>query len=197
MKQVNETLLIDIRQHFQKYLNGNIKENQLRDILKPYNIILSNKKFHSMFARIDVKKKGTVNFLQFTAYLASEFEIQRKHNSFLSNNDRELSTLTPILQPKKILEYGEVATDIRQSIYIVFLPNKLKQSQKVADEPEYIVCNESGKIVRYTSDFQWKCTHKVVMVILIYNQSCKNNFRIEFRYRYIHIHSESIKILFK
>lgn len=174
MKKVNEAALSDIRQSFLKYVNGNVKEKQLHDILKPYNIILSNKKFHSMFSKIDVKKKGTVNFLQFVTYLASEFDIKRKYNMFLSNDDSELSKLMPkLLLPNKLIEYGEQGT-IRY-IDIVFLPNKIKQSQKEPDEPEYIAASQSGKVVRYKPDMQWKSTHQAISVKYIqqYTYICK------------------------
>ncbi|XP_026819273.1 WD repeat-containing protein on Y chromosome [Rhopalosiphum maidis] len=160
MKQVNETVLTDIRQSFLKYVKGNIKENQLRDILKPYNIVLSDKNFHAFFSKIDVKKKGTVNFLLFVTYLAEEFEIKRKYNEFVSNAETELSKFIPKLLPNKLIEYGEEG--IIRYVDITFLPNKIKQSQKEPDEPEYIAASQSGKIVRYTSDMQWKATYQVV-----------------------------------
>ena len=62
MKKVSETALSDIRESFLKYDNGNVKEEQLYDILKPYDIILSNKKFHVLFSKIDVKKKAPSTF---------------------------------------------------------------------------------------------------------------------------------------
>ncbi|XP_050062775.1 WD repeat-containing protein on Y chromosome [Aphis gossypii] len=164
MKQVNETALIDIRQSFLEYLNGKIKEDQLRDILIPYDIVLSNKDFHPMFSKIDVKKNGTVNFLQFVTYLASEFEIKRKYNAFLSNDDTELSKLKPKLLPNKLIEYG--GTDIIQYVDIAFFPKKIKQSQKEPDEPEYIAASKSGKIVRYKADMQWKNTYQAVPTVM-------------------------------
>jgi len=163
MKQINETALIDIRQSFLEYLNGKIKENQLRDILIPYDIVLSNKDFHPMFSKIDVKKNGTVNFLQFVTYLASEFEIKRKYNEFLSNDDTELSKLKPKLLPNKLIEYG--GTDTIQYVDIAFFPKKIKQSQKEPDEPEYIAASKLGKIVRYKADMQLKNTYQAVPVI--------------------------------
>jgi len=166
MKQISETALGDIRESFLKYVNGNVKEKQLYDILKPYNIILSNKKFHILFSKIDVKKKGTINFLQFVTYFASELEIKRKYNTFLSNDDSELSKLMPKLLLNKNIEYGENDGMIRY-IDIVFLQNKIKQSQKEPDEPEYIAASRSGKVVRYKSDMQWKSTHQTVSVIYI------------------------------
>jgi len=181
MKKVNETVLIDIRQSFLKYVNGNIKENQLYDILKPYNIILSKKKFHSMFSKIDVKKKGTVNFLQFVTYLESEFEIKRKYKTFLSNDDSELSKLTPKLLPNKLIEYGDEKKSIIAYIDLVFLPKIIKQSQKEPDEPEYIAASQSGKIVRYKSDMQWKSTHQVVLVIYIQQYLLTNIYRSKLR----------------
>jgi len=163
MKQINETALINIRQSFLEYVNGKIKENQLRDILIPYDIDLSNKNFHPMFSKIDVKKNGTVNFLQFVTYLASEFEIKRKYNAFLSNDDTELSKLMPKLLPNKLIEYE--GTDIIQYVDIAFFPKKIKQSQKEPDEPEYIAASKSGKIVRYKANMQWKNTYQAVPVI--------------------------------
>lgn len=163
MKQINATTLIDIRESFLEYVNGKINENQLCDILIPYDIVLSKKNFHPMFTKIDVKKNGTVNFLQFVTYLESEFEIKRKHNAFLSNDDTELSKLKLKLLPKKLIEYG--GTNIIQYVDIAFFPKKIKQSQKEPDEPEYIAASKSGEIVRYKADMQWKNTYQAIPVI--------------------------------
>ncbi|CAI6355746.1 unnamed protein product [Macrosiphum euphorbiae] len=67
----------------------------------------------------------------------------------------------PKLLPNKRIEYGKNDGKIHY-IDIVYLPNKIKQSQKEPNEPEYIAASKSGKIVRYKSDMQWKTTHQTV-----------------------------------
>lgn len=149
MVNVDEKTLNDIRHEF-KENNGKLNENQLHEILKLYNIVLSDEDFKPMFNKIDIKKEGTITFLQFIVYLSSEYDIKHRRNEL---TEEKLSKLTPKLLPNKLIKNKN-----KGQHKIDRLAYKPLINQKDEDS-EYVAASTSGEIVFYTSGMKWKYTH--------------------------------------
>lgn len=150
MKNVNETILNDIRYNFQQNINKRLNAKELHNVMKPYNIILPDEDLNPMFAKIDVKKEGTVDFLQFVSYLSFEFEMKRKQKN--QNVHGKLS-LTPQLLKNEFNKGGN-----NGQYEIKGIASKLMdiKSQFILPQNEYVAFNVKNEIVFYTPDFQLK-----------------------------------------
>lgn len=157
MSNVDERTLNDIRHEF-KENNGNLSEYQLHEILKSYNIVLSEEDFKPMFNKIDIKKEGAITFLQFIVYLSSEYDIKHRRNEL---TEEKLSKLTPKLLPNKLIRNKNKGQHkIDRLAYKPLINQKDEDTQTtLVDNSEYVAISASEEIVFYASDLKWKYTH--------------------------------------
>lgn len=157
MANVDEKTLNDIRHEF-KENNGKLNEYQLHEILKSYNIVLSDEDFKPMFNKIDIKKEGAITFLQFIVYLSSEYDIKHRRNEL---TEEKLSKLMPKLLPNKLIRNKNKGQHkIDRLAYKPSVNQKDEGTQTIlVDDSEYVTASTSGEIVFYTSDLKWKYTH--------------------------------------
>lgn len=157
MANVDETMLNDIRHEF-KENDGKLNEYQLHEILKSYDIVLSDEDFKPMFNKIDIKKEGTITFLQFIVYLSSEYDIKHRRNEL---NEEKLSKLMPKLLPSKaIRNKNKGQHKIDRFAYKPLINQMDEDVQPVCvEDGEYMTASVAGEIVFYSSDLKWKYTH--------------------------------------
>lgn len=158
MKIFSENVLNDIRKFFQDNVDGSLDEKQLQKVLELYQIKLPDEDFRPLFAKIDVRKEGTVTFSQFVTYLGSEFEIKRSRYNV---DKKKLDKLIPAVLPRKPIDEN-AGNRVSKITGIAFRPIVDPNTRQVLlDESEYVVANESGKIYFYTSDLTRKNTHSL------------------------------------
>lgn len=153
MTNINEITMIKIRHSFEQNINKKLNARELQDVLQPYNIILSDEDINPMFAKIDVKKEGTIDFLQFVTYLSFEFEIKRTRKD-LNNEDK--------LMPRILLnEFNDNENNVQYKINGIVSKSIIQNSQvtKVNNVSEYVAFTATNDIVFYTSDCKWKSTY--------------------------------------
>ncbi|VVC25307.1 WD40/YVTN repeat-like-containing domain,WD40-repeat-containing domain,WD40 repeat, conserved site,Six- [Cinara cedri] len=147
---INDKTLEKIREDFQLNENGTMNVVKFREMLESkYKIFLLDDDFKSMFAKIDVKKEGYITFLQFVTYLSTESELKRKRNE--QNSGISTLKLTPKLLPNKpIVDNKNKLHKITEIVFSTLMDRKGK----------YVVISEMGDILVYTSELNWKVTHK-------------------------------------
>lgn len=150
MTNINETTLNIIRQSFEQSINKKLNAKELHDVLQPYNITLSDEDINPMFAKIDVKKEGTVDFLQFVTYLSFEFEIKRTRKDI---NDDDKSSLMPKLLLNK---FDDNENNVRYKINGIASKPIFQNSEKEIKDTEFVTFTTTNDIMFYTSDLKWK-----------------------------------------
>lgn len=157
MKNMTEVTLRDIENNFlEKGVKGKLRESQLQGVLKLYDIILTEKDFKPLFNKIDVRKKGTVNFLQFMVYLSFEFEHTRTQN--ILSETKPINLSIKLLPDKMTQKNKKSKFDIKS---MVFVPQINEQGKLITDESDYVAITEKGQIIFYSTDLKWKDSHSI------------------------------------
>lgn len=163
MENINQKSLNNIQQFFRQNNNGKLNKNQLKTILESYNVILSDEDFKPLFAKIDVKKEGTVDYLQLISYLETEFEIKRTQNEL---NDGKNSRLMPILVSNKFIEDGN--KNQYQIVGIITSKSMMNNDSQPTfdeedktDEKEYLTATATGEVLFWSTDMKWKKTQSL------------------------------------
>jgi len=159
MVNTSETLLQEIEHSFwQKGTKGRLDEFQLHSVLGSFGVALSDRDFRRAFNKIDVKKNGTVDFLQFMVYLSLEFELKRTRNEL---SEEKLSKLSLKVLPDQWTQ-DENGREFNITS-ITFKPKytMLQRLHSVLDESEYVAITERGEVVVYSSDLKWKSSYTV------------------------------------
>lgn len=156
---MNETLLQNIEHSFwQKGTRGRLDEPQLHAVLGSFGVALSDGDFRQAFNKIDVKKNGTVDFLQFMVYLSLEFELKRKRNELSEEKRSKLSL--KVLPDQWTKDENGREFNIKS---ITFKPKStmLHRLHAVLDESEYVAITEKGEVMIYSSDLKWKSSYVI------------------------------------
>lgn len=165
MNNVNEAMLNDMKNRFQLNKDGKVNEKELLAILKSYQIHLSDEEIKPLFAKIDVKKKGWVNFLDFTTYQAYEFRTKQVNKRLTAKGEPKL---TPILLATEKIEYDVELPNMVIGIEFIPFTNQLEEARAPYSNGTYVLNNGTKGIQLYTSDLKWICTHKIEVSIVYY-----------------------------
>lgn len=156
MKDVDEAMLDDIKNKFQLHRKARVNKKELQNILESYKIILSDEDIKPIFAKIDIYNKGWVNFLDFTTYLAYEFETMQVDQQLMSKGKPQIM---PTFLTKEAIEYNKKIPNIITGID--FIPFNKQPTQTQYANGIYVLYNNIGGIQFYTSDMKWINTHQI------------------------------------
>lgn len=151
VKNISENLVFEIRNRFfEESPSGSVSDKQLKAILKPYNLDLSEKNFQPMFAKMDQRKEGAVNFSQFVVYLSAEFESYRRQFGF--HDETSGNAVFIIETPLKVVNKH------RRPIIGIQLKPLLGQDavQNEYIDGEYVTASNDGVVNFWTLDMKWK-----------------------------------------
>jgi len=153
--RMDAAVLDGIRNSFRRNANGKLNESELQTVLRENGVTLSAEDLRPLFCKMDVRKEGAVNFLQFVVYVAYELRVKSKRHEL---DDMKRSTLAPkLLLPSKPID----GADTVERIVFRPLPDETT-SRPAQDEGEYVTVSRSGEIQFYTMDFERKHSYKIL-----------------------------------
>jgi hypothetical protein len=159
-KNLDEAKLDDIKNRFQMYKKGRVNKKELLDILESYMIILSDEDLKPLFAKIDNKKQGSINFLEFIQYLTYEIKTHYENKIFLKKKE-PLSM--PKLLIKEAIEYDKNLPN--NIIGIEIIPLTKQPSETLFDHDLYVLINENGGLQFYSPNMTFIKTHQLSEVV--------------------------------
>ncbi|XP_050426699.1 WD repeat-containing protein on Y chromosome-like [Adelges cooleyi] len=152
VKNISKELVFEIRQRFyDESSTGSVTEKQLRAVLEPYDLKISDENFRAMFAKMDLKKEGFASFLQFVAYVAVEFEAYRRQFDIIEFQPSNQPVVLILDKPVKIVNKHR-----RPIVGVAFKPLLGKDTVSTFVDGEYVTASLDGMISFWTLDMKWK-----------------------------------------